>query len=151
MNKERTLVLLKPDAVQRGIIGKIITRFEMKGIKIVAMKFLIVSQELAEKHYYIHKGKKFFEPTINYIRSSPIIAIVLEGNNVIEIVRGMIGATDPQKASMGTIRGDFGQFIGRNIIHGSDGPENADYEIKLWFKSNEIFNYKRIDEDWIEE
>ena len=151
MEKERTFVIIKPDAVQRGLIGKIITRFEGKGIKIVAMKLVSVSKELAEKHYSIHKGKPFFDSTVKYITSSPVIAIILEGNNAIEMVRGMMGKTDPQKADMGTIRGDYGQFIGRNIVHGSDSPENAEFEINLWFKPEEISDYTCINEEWLTE
>jgi len=146
---ERTLVLIKPDGVQRGLIGEIISRFEKKGLKIVAMKLIKPERELAEKHYAIHKGKPFFEPTVEYITSSPLVAMILEGKNVINIVRKMMGKTNPQEAQPGTIRGDFAQDIGRNIIHGSDSKENAEYEIKLWFKSEEIFDYKRIDEKWL--
>lgn len=151
MSKERTFVMIKPDAVQRGFIGEIITRFEKKGIKIVALKLVSVSRELAEKHYGIHKGKPFFEPTVEYIISSPVVAMVLEGNNAINMVRGMMGKTNPQEASMGTIRGDYGQFIGRNIVHGSDGPDTAKFEINLWFKAEELSNYTKIDETWLEE
>jgi len=145
MEKERTFVMIKPNAVQRGLVGNIISRFERKGIKLVAIKLVSVIRELAEKHYGIHKGKSFFEPTVKYITSSPVIALVLEGNNAIEMVRAMMGETDPQKAKMGTIRGDFGQTIGKNIIHGSDGQDTAKFEINLWFKPEEIANYTRID------
>ena len=141
--------MIKPDGVQRGFIGEIISRFEKKGIKLVAMKLVSVSRELAEKHYGVHRGKPFFEPTVKYITSSPVVAMVLEGDNVIEIVRGMMGKTDPKQAAMGTIRGDYGQFIGRNIVHGSDSKENAEFEINLWFKPKELVDYKRIDEDWL--
>lgn len=151
MQKERTFAMIKPDAVQRGFVGEIIHRFEKKGIKIVAMKLVAVDRTLAEKHYGVHKGKSFFEPTVQYITSSPVVAMVLEGVNVIEMVRGMTGATDPQKAAMGTIRGDYGQFIGRNIIHASDGKETASFEIDLWFSEEEIAQYKRIDEAWLTE
>jgi len=151
MEKERTFVMIKPDAVQRGFIGEIIHRFERKGIKIVAMKLVSVDRKLAEKHYGVHKGKPFFEPTVQYITSSPVVAMVLEGINVIEMVRGMTGATDPQKAAMGTIRGDYGQFIGRNIIHTSDGKDTARFEIDLWFTPKEIASYTRIDEEWLTE
>lgn len=151
MVKERTLVLIKPDAVQRSFVGEIIRRFEQKGIKIVAMKFLKVGKDLAEQHYGVHKGKPFFEPTVKYITSSPVVAMVLEGDMVIEMVRRMMGSTDPQKAELGTIRGDFGQFIGRNLIHGSDSAETAEFEINLWFKQEEIASYKRIDEVWLSE
>ena len=147
MEKERTFVMIKPNAVQRGLVGNIISRFERKGIKLVAIKLVSVSRELAEKHYGIHKGKSFFEPTVKYITSSPVIALVLEGNNAIEMVRAMMGETDPQKAKMGTIRGDFGQNIGRNIIHGSDGQDTAKFEINLWFKPEEIADYTRIDDE----
>jgi nucleoside-diphosphate kinase len=151
MKNERTFVMIKPDAVQRGFIGEIINRFEKKGLKIVAMKFVSVSKELAEKHYGIHKGKPFFEPTVDYIISSPVVAIILEGINAIHMVRNMMGKTNPQEAAMGTIRGDYGQFIGRNIVHGSDGPDTAEFEINLWFKPEEISKYKRIDEEWLTE
>lgn len=151
MVKERTFVMIKPDAVQRGLVGDILTRFEKKGIKIVALKLVSVSRELAEKHYGIHKGKPFFEPTVEYITSSPVVAMVLEGNNAIEMVRGMMGKTNPQEAAMGTIRGDYGQFIGRNIVHGSDGSDTAKFEINLWFKAEELSNYTKIDETWLEE
>ena len=151
MGKERTFVMIKPDAVQRGFIGEIVSRFEKKGIKLVAMKLVAVSRELAEKHYEVHRGKPFFEPTVKYITSSPVVAMVLEGNNAIDMVRGMMGKTDPQQAAMGTIRGDYGQFIGRNIVHGSDSKENAEFEINLWFKPKEIADYKRIDEEWLTE
>jgi len=151
MKKERTFVLIKPDAVQRGLVGHIISRFEQKGIKLVAMKLTSANKELVEKHYEIHRGKPFFEPTVKYITSSPVVAMILEGNNAIDMIRGMMGATDPQKADMGTIRGDFGQFIGKNIVHGSDGPDTAEFEMNLWFKPEEIANYTLIDEDWLSE
>jgi nucleoside-diphosphate kinase len=151
MTKQRTFVMIKPDAVQRGLIGNIISRFEQKGIKLVAMKLVSVSKELAEKHYGIHKGKPFFEPTVSYITSAPVVAMVLEGENIIEIVRGMMGKTNPVEASPGTIRGDFGQFIGRNIVHGSDGLDTAEFEINLWFSKEELADYTRIDETWLTE
>ena len=151
MGIERTFVMIKPDAVQRGLVGKIVSRFEQKGIKIVAMKMVSVNKELAERHYGIHKGKPFFAPTVKYITSSPVVAMVLEGTNVIGMVRSMMGKTNPQDAAMGTIRGDFGQFIGRNIIHGSDGPDTAEFEINLWFEPEELAKYTRIDEAWLSE
>lgn len=151
MEKQRTFVMIKPDAVQRGLVGEIISRFERKGIKIVGMKFKAVDRELAEKHYGIHKGKPFFEPTVEYITSSPVVAMVLEGNNVIDMVRRMMGKTNPQDAELGTIRGDYGQFIGRNIVHGSDSVETAEFEINLWFKPEELVDYTRIDEVWLTE
>ena len=151
MQKERTFVMIKPDGVQRGFIGDIISRFEQKGIKIIGMKMVSVDRKLAEKHYGVHRGKPFFEPTVKYITSSPVVAMVLEGVNAIEMVRGMMGKTNPQEAPLGTIRGDFGQFIGRNIIHGSDGKETAEFEINLWFKPEEISKYTKIDETWLTE
>lgn len=151
MTKERTFVMIKPDGVQRGFTGEIISRFEKKGLKIVAMKMVSVSKDLAEKHYGVHKGKPFFEPTVKYITSSPVVAMVLEGFNAIEMVRNMMGKTNPAEATAGSIRGDFGQFIGRNIIHGSDGPDTAKFEINLWFKPGEISDYIRIDEKWLTE
>ena len=151
MGKERTFVMIKPDAVQRGLVGEIISRLERKGIKLVAVKLVSVGRELAEKHYGVHRGKSFFEPTVKYITSSPVVAMVLEGNNAIEMVRSMMGKTDPQQAATGTIRGDYGQFIGRNIVHGSDSKETAEFEINLWFKPKEIADYKRIDEEWLTE
>ncbi len=149
MVKQRTFVMIKPDGVQRGLIGEIISRFEKKGIKIVGMKFMSVSRELAEKHYGVHRGKPFFEPTVKYITSSPVVAMVLEGENVIEMVRKMMGKTDPMEAEIGSIRGDYGQFIGRNIVHGSDSVETAEFEINLWFKPEELVDYHKIDEDWL--
>lgn len=151
MKKQRTFVMVKPDGVQRGLVGDIINRFEKKGLKIVAMKLVSVSKELAEKHYGIHKGKPFFEPTVEYITSSPVVAMVLEGFNAIDLVRTMMGKTNPADAASGSIRGDYGQFIGRNIIHGSDGTDTAEFEINLWFKPEEISNYTRIDEKWLTE
>ena len=151
MKKEQTFVMIKPDGVQRGFIGDIISRFEKKGIKIVAMKLVDVDRKLAEQHYAVHRGKPFFEPTVDYITSSPVVAMVLEGINAIDMVRGMMGKTNPQDAAMGTIRGDYGQFIGRNIVHGSDGPETAKKEISLWFTPQEIADYSRIDEIWMTE
>lgn len=151
MEKQRTFVMIKPDGVQRGLIGEIIKRFEKKGLKIVAMKMASVNKEFAEKHYAVHKGKPFFDPTVKYITNSPVIAMVLEGFNSIELVRNMMGKTNPAEATSGSIRGDFGQFIGRNIIHGSDGIDTAKFEINLWFKKEEITNYIRIDEKWLTE
>jgi len=151
MSNEQTFVMIKPDGVQRGLVGNIISRFEQKGIKLVAMKLVSVSKDLAEKHYGVHKGKPFFEPTVKYITSSPVVAMILEGENAITIVRNLMGKTSPVEASPGTIRGDFGQFIGRNIVHGSDGPDTAAFEINLWFSKDELTSYTRIDETWLTE
>lgn len=149
MAKERTFVMIKPDGVQRGLIGEIISRFEKKGLKIIAMKMVDVDRDLAERHYGVHKGKPFFEPTVEYIISSPVVAMVLVGDNAISMVRNMMGKTNPIEASPGTIRGDYGQIIGRNIVHGSDGPDTAAFEIDLWFDENEINEFTRIDEAWL--
>ncbi len=148
---ERTFVMIKPDAVQRGLIGEIIARLERKGLKIVAMKMLHVSRELAENHYAEHKGKPFFESLVEYVTSAPVIAMVVEGKNAVKVVRTLVGATNPQEAQPGTIRGDYGMDIGRNVIHASDSLESAEREISLFFKPEEIFDYKRIDEDWLYE
>jgi len=146
---ERSLVLIKPDAMQRGLAGEIISRMEKKGLKIVAMKMLHMDKNLAQRHYAIHKGKAFFDDLVNFITSSPIIAIVFQGKNAVEIIRQMMGETDPAKAYSGTIRGDFGIDIGHNLVHGSDSLENASKEIDLFFSAEEIFNYDRELDTWI--
>jgi nucleoside-diphosphate kinase len=146
---ERSLVLIKPDAIQRGLAGEIISRLEKKGLKIVAMKMLHMDKNLAQRHYAVHKGKAFFDDLVNFITSSPIIAIVFQGKNAVEIIRRIMGETDPAKASSGTIRGDFGIDIGHNLVHGSDSLENASKEIGLFFSAEEIFNYDRELDTWI--
>jgi nucleoside-diphosphate kinase len=146
---ERTLVLIKPDAVQRQLIGPIITRLEGRGLKIVAMKMIQVSQKLARQHYAVHEGKPFFEPLIQYITSAPVVALVVEGPAAIEATRNTMGATNPVKATPGTIRADYGLEIGRNLVHGSDGPETAVQEIALWFDQGEILTYERDIDRWI--
>jgi nucleoside-diphosphate kinase len=146
---ERTLVLIKPDGVQRQLIGPIITRLEQRGLKIVAMKLIQVSQDLARKHYAIHEGKPFFEPLIAYITSAPVVAMVVEGPNAIEVTRNTMGATNPVKAAPGTIRADYALMIGRNLVHGSDGPETAATEIALWFDPGELLSYPRDVDRWI--
>ena len=146
---ERSLVLIKPDAIQRGLAGEIISRLEKKGLKIVAMKMLHMDKNLAQRHYAIHKGKVFFDDLVNFITSSPVIAIVLQGKNAVEIIRQMMGETDPAKAYSGTIRGDFGIDIGHNLVHGSDSLENASKELDLFFSADEIFNYDRDLDTWI--
>jgi nucleoside-diphosphate kinase len=146
---ERSLVLIKPDAIQRGLAGEIISRLEKKGLKIVAMKMLHMDKNLAQRHYAIHKGKAFFDDLVNFITSSPVIAIVFQGKNAVEIIRQMMGETDPAKAYRGTIRGDFGIDIGHNLVHGSDSLENASKEINLFFSAEEIFNYDRELDTWI--
>jgi len=138
---ERSLVLIKPDAMQRRLVGTIITRLEGQGLKLVAIKMLHLDKALAKQHYAIHKDKPFFDGLVNYISSTPIIAAVFEGEGAVEVIRKIMGATDPAKAEAGTIRGDFGLDIGRNVIHGSDSVETAEEEIKLFFSEDEIFNY----------
>ena len=138
MVKQRTFVMVKPDAVQRGLVGEIINRFEDKGIKLVAMKMVSVSNELAEKHYGVHKGKPFFEPTVKYITSSPVVAMVLEGEDVIAKNRELMGATNYKDAAEGTIRRDYATDIEKNIVHGSDAPETAAFEIGYFFNCFEI-------------
>lgn len=146
---EKTFVMIKPDAVQRGLIGAIISRLEAKGFKPLAMKFMRLPRELAERHYAEHKGKSFFEPLIKYITSGPVLCMVWEGDNIISSLRNMMGATNPQDAPPGTIRGDFGQQTGRNLIHGSDSPESAKREINLFFNDYEILSYDRAVDEWL--
>jgi len=146
---ERSLVLIKPDAIQRGLAGEIISRLEKKGLKIVAMKMLHMDNTLAQRHYAIHKGKVFFDDLVNFITSGPVIAIILQGKDAVQIIRQMIGETEPAKAHGGTIRGDFGIDIGHNLVHGSDSLENASKEIDLFFSAEEIFNYDRELDTWI--
>ncbi|MDD3898807.1 MAG: nucleoside-diphosphate kinase [Syntrophomonadaceae bacterium] len=134
----RTFAMVKPDGVEKGLVGEIISRFEKKGLKMVALKIMKITPELAEKHYSEHKGKPFFADLVNFITSGPVAAMVLEGENVIPTVRTMMGATNPQDAAPGTIRGDFALTIDENIIHGSDSPESAMREIDLFFKEEEM-------------
>jgi nucleoside-diphosphate kinase len=132
------LVFVKPDGVQRGLVGEIIARFERRGIRIVGLKMVQPTRELAERHYAVHRDKPFFESVVNFITSGPVVAMVLECPNAVETVRQMMGATNPLNAAPGTIRGDFGLDIERNIIHGSSDPEAAAYEIALWFRPEEL-------------
>ncbi len=148
---DRTFVLLKPDAVQRGLIGTILTRFEGRGLKVVGLKMLQVSRSLAETYYAEHKGKAFFEPLMAYIGSGPVVAMVLEGDGAVAIVRKMMGKTNSADAEPGTIRGDFSLTIERNVIHGSDSPDTAKREISLFFKPDELHTYTRVDEAWLRE
>ena len=138
---ERSLVLIKPDAMQRGLAGTIISRLEKEGMKPVALKMLHMDNALARRHYAIHEDKPFFEPLIDYITSTPIIAIVFQGKGVVEVIRKAMGATDPAKAEAGTIRADFGTDIQNNAVHGSDSVETAEKEIGLFFTEDEIFDY----------
>jgi nucleoside-diphosphate kinase len=146
---ERTLVLVKPDGVQRQLVGQIITRFEQRGLKIVGLKLMQVSKALAEEHYAVHKGKSFFEPLIQYIISSPVVAMVLEGPAAITVTRNTVGSTRPAEATAGSIRADFGLMVGRNLVHASDSEENAAQEIALWFKESELHSYTREIDNWI--
>ncbi len=146
---ERTLVLIKPDAVQRGLTGDIISRLERTGLKIVAMKMLHMDEALAQRHYSVHRGKAFFDDLVSFITSGPIVAFALQGNNAVEITRKLMGVTDPAKATSGTIRGDFGIDIGHNLVHGSDSLETASSEIGLFFSPEEIVSYDRSLDVWI--
>ena len=148
---ERTLVLVKPDGVQRGLIGEIISRLERTGLKLVALKMLQMDRGMAGQHYAIHQGKPFFEGLVSFITSGPLIAAVFEGKSAVEVVRKTMGTTDPVKAAPGTIRGDLAVDIGRNVVHGSDSPENAQKEISLFFSPKEIVSYERQVEPWIRE
>lgn len=148
---ERTLILVKPDGVQRGLIGEIVGRFERRGLKLVGMKFMQVSQELAEKHYAVHQGRPFYNGLIEYITSAPVVAMVWEGNNAIAAARATIGATNPVAANPGTIRGDLGMEVGRNLVHGSDSPENGEREASLFFGADELVSWNRVNESWIRE
>jgi nucleoside-diphosphate kinase len=151
INMERTLVLIKPDAMQRGLAGEIIARLERRGLKIVAMKLLQMNKKMAEKHYAVHKGKPFFDGLIDYIISSPIIAIVFEGNQTVEVIRHIMGTTNPAEADMGSIRGDLAIDTRHNLIHGSDSLENAEREITLFFSPEEVLSYERVIDRWITE
>jgi len=144
---ERSLVLIKPDAMQRGLAGTIIGRLEEQGLKMVALKMLHLDKTLARKHYAVHRDKPFFATLVNYISSSPIIAAVFEGKGAVGLIREIMGTTDPAKAEAGTIRGDFGIDIERNTVHGSDSVETAEKEIKLFFTEDEILNYHRESEN----
>lgn len=146
---ERTLVLVKPDAVQRGLIGEIISRLERRGLRLVAAKFMPVSQELAEEHYAVHEGKPFYEGLIEYITSAPVMAMVWEGPNAIAAVRQTMGATRPSEAPPGSVRHDFGLEVGRNLTHASDAKETAEAEVALWFEANALVDWSRDVDRWV--
>jgi nucleoside-diphosphate kinase len=150
-NTQRTLIILKPDAVQRGLIGQIIERFEGRGLKIVAMRLIHIDRELAERHYGVHRGKPFFEGLVSYITSAPVVVATLEGPNAISVVRTTMGATNAAEAAPGTIRGDFALEIGRNLVHGSDSEQSAKDEIALYFKAEDIVDYGRAIDPWVSE
>ena len=146
---ERTLVLVKPDGVQRCLVGEVITRLERTGLKLVAMKMMRLTRRKAEEHYGIHRGKPFFEGLVRFITSGPLVAAVFEGPNAVDIVRKTMGETDPAKSAAGTIRGDLALDIGRNIVHGSDSVDNAEVEIGAFFSKKELLRYRRQIDRWI--
>ena len=146
---ERTLVIVKPDGVQRGLVGPIVTRFEARGLKIVGLKLVQVSRELAERHYAEHEGKGFYPGLLNYITSGPVVVACVEGTSAVQMVRNVVGATNPLNAAPGTIRADLAVDIGRNLIHASDAPETAQRELDLWFAPEELLSYPRDADRWI--
>src|SRR5512144_2697542 len=146
---ERTLVMVKPDGVQRGLIGEVISRLERRGLRLVAAKFMQVSRELAERHYAVHKGKQFYDGLISYITSAPVMAMVWEGPNAVSAVRQTMGTTRPTEAAPGTLRHDFALEVGRNLTHASDEPANAEKEVALWFKPDELVEWTRDVDRWI--
>ncbi|MCL5780507.1 nucleoside diphosphate kinase [Desulforamulus profundi] len=148
---ERTYLMVKPDGVQRGLVGQIISRFEQRGYKIVGLKMMQISREIAEKHYGEHAGKPFFQGLVEFITSGPVVAMVVEGKDVVATAREMMGATNPLKAASGTIRATFGVDVGRNIIHGSDSLESAQREIGIFFRPEELVDYGRAIDTWIYE
>lgn len=148
---EKSLVIIKPDGVQRGLVGEILGRLERRGLRLVAMKMQSVSPELAARHYAVHQGKPFYDGLVSYISSSPVVVLAVEGNKAIEAVRQTVGATNPTAAAPGTIRADFGLEIGRNLIHASDGPETAAQELALWFAPEEFVTWSRDGERWVYE
>lgn len=148
---ERTFLMIKPDAVQRNLIGEVVSRLERKGLKLVAAKLFQANEELAKEHYAEHVEKPFFNDLVSFITSGPVFTMVVEGKNVVEVTRTLVGETNPTKAAPGTIRGDYGIDLGRNIIHGSDSNESAEREIGLWFDQSELNDYKLNNENWVYE
>lgn len=146
---ERTLVLIKPDGVQRLLTGRILARYEDRGLKLVGLKMMHVSSDLAERHYAVHSAKPFFRGLVDFITSAPLVAAVLEGPNAIAVVRAMNGATRPHEAAPGSIRGDFALETAQNLVHASDSPDNAAAEIDLWFAAGELFAYEREIDRWV--
>ncbi|MBP1949564.1 nucleoside-diphosphate kinase [Virgibacillus litoralis] len=146
---EKTFLMVKPDGVQRNLVGEIINRFESKGFKLVGAKLMKISNDLAETHYGEHKERPFFGELVQFITSGPVFAMVWEGENVIPIARDMMGKTNPLEAASGTVRGDFGMTVGKNIIHGSDSPESAEREINLFFNKDDVLSYSKQDSEWI--
>ena len=148
---EQTLIIVKPEGVQRGLIGQVIARFEQKGLKVVGLKLMQIPREMAERHYAEHAGKPFYEGLVNHITSSPVVVGVFEGPEAISVARTMMGVTNPKAAAPGTIRGDYGLDIGLNIIHGSDGPESAVREVSIFFTPAELVSYERAGDRWVAE
>jgi nucleoside-diphosphate kinase len=146
---QRTLILLKPDAVQRRLVGEITARFERKGLRLAGLKLLQVSRELAEKHYAVHKGKPFYESLLSFLTSGPTVALVWEGREAVAVCRSLMGLTDGAKSPPGTIRGDYAISVQNNLVHGSDSVENAAIEIALWFKPEELVNFTTTDANWV--
>lgn len=147
--RERTFLMVKPDGIQRGLVGNVISRMENKGLKLVAMKMMAVSKDLATRHYAEHEGKPFYEGLIDFITSAPVVAMIWEGDNAIEMTRTLVGATDPRKSAPGTMRGDLAVFTGKNIVHASDSSESAKREIGLFFVESEICAYEQPHEGWL--
>ncbi|AEA46488.1 nucleoside-diphosphate kinase [Archaeoglobus veneficus] len=148
---ERTFVMVKPDGVQRGLVGEVISRLERKGLKIVGLKMMWIQEELAMEHYAEHAEKPFFQSLVDYITSGPVVAMVVEGKDAVKVVRTLVGATNPVEASPGTIRGDFGLDIGRNVVHASDSLKSAEREISLFFDAEELIDYSKSGEEWLYE
>lgn len=148
---ERTYVMIKPDGVQRNLVGKIISKFEDKGLKLVGMKFMLFTREMAERHYKEHVGKKFYEKLLDYIISGPVVAMVWEGTSAVAVARKLMGITRPLEADPSSIRGAYGMDVGRNVIHGADSPESAEREISFYFKEEELIEYDRMVDPWIYE
>ena len=146
---QRTLILLKPDCVQRRLVGPIVQRFEQKGLRLAGLKLVHASKALAEQHYAVHKGKPFYDSLLQFLTSGPTVALVLEGREAVVVARNLIGATDGVKAPPGTIRGDYALSVQNNLIHGSDSPENAAAEVELWFRPEEMVAYQPVDAPWI--
>lgn len=150
-NMQRTLIIAKPDAVQRGLVGTVLSRLERRGLRIVALRLLQIDRDLAERHYGVHKGKPFFAGLVEYIIATPVVVAVFEGPNAVATARATIGATNPAEAAMGTIRGDFALEISRNLVHGSDSAENALQEISLYFQPEDLTTYRRDIDQWVSE
>jgi nucleoside-diphosphate kinase len=146
---QQTLILLKPDSVQRRLVGSIIERFERKGLRVAGMKLVMADRSLAERHYAVHKGKPFYESLLDFLTSGPTVAMALVGREAVAVCRNLMGGTDGAKAAPGTIRGDYALSVQNNLIHGSDSPENAALEIALWFQPNELVSYAATDASWI--